>query len=241
MESPPHTMDNPDVQRYIKLMSDRCKIKDGDIVRVNTSIALLRMMGGYDGYSELDEKGKEDYTIMKLCDGRSIWNLPQYVYGIVVEGTVDLTGPRSLKFFEIDFFGESLLRSYGIDCVCNHAIWEYDVSLVKRSTDSRMGNVWRYPGFKEMFLFHPIHRHWVKKICAICHTPNCVRMRMINNLVDVYTAVSAMENIGNVSRKKILRSWYKAQCGREILCIETELEILYPDEIGDVERGYVTN
>ena len=40
---------------------------------------------------------------MKLCDGRSICNLPQYVYGIVVEGTVDLTDPKFLEFFEIEF------------------------------------------------------------------------------------------------------------------------------------------
>ena len=90
-------------------------------------------------------------TERMLCVGRKMTNLPQYVFGIVVQGTVDATNDNFLQFFEIDLFGELLLRNYGIDCVCNRTFWEYDVQLTKRLQNSRLSDVWKFLDWNKMF------------------------------------------------------------------------------------------
>ena len=103
-------------------------------------------MSGYDDFLEKNDEEKENMTERTLCVGRIMANLPQYVYGIVVQGTVDATNNHFLAFFKIDLFGELLLKNYGTDCECNRTFWEYDVQLVKRSQDSSLCNVWKIRG-----------------------------------------------------------------------------------------------
>ena len=131
MEEPEHTLNPNGIRRYKALYKDRRPIENGNVVRISTDIALCVMMSGYDDFLDRNDYEKDRMTERTLCDGRKMTNLPQYVFGIVVQGTVDATNDNFLQFFEIDLFGELLLRNYGIDCVCNHTFWEYDVQLAK--------------------------------------------------------------------------------------------------------------
>ena len=101
--------------------------------------------------------------------------------------------------FEINLFGELPPKKYGIDFVYNYTLWKYNGLLVKRSDSSRLGDVWRYPGFHNMFHFHPTESYWVKKVCTICHTSKCVRLTHIDYLAVNYRKVNHMDNIGDKS------------------------------------------
>ena len=241
MEEPDHTLNADEIRRYKELYKDRRTIENGNVVTISTDIALRVMMSGYDDFLDRNNYEKDRMTERTLCDGRKMTNLPQYVFGIVVQGTVDATNDNFLQFFEIDLFGELLLRNYGIDCVCNCTFWEYDVQLAKRSQDNTRGDIWKFPDWNKMFQWHPTEGAWVKRVCTLCRTTTCLRLRHFDYLAGIYSRASYTDNIGDNTKRVILCTWYKAVVGREVSCVERKIRMLFPNERNEEDRGYITN
>ena len=119
--------------------------------------------------------------------------------------------------------------------------WEYDVQLAKRSQDSRLGDVWKFLDWSKMFQWHLTEQAWVKRVCTLCHTTTCVRLRIFDYLAGIYSRARHTDNIGDNAKRIILCTWYKAKIGRADSCIEREIRILFPNERDKEDRGYVTN
>ena len=244
VEIPPQRLNPRDVKHYVESDSPAERIEAGDIVRVQTSDAIDRLMMGYEGYVDLNKQGQQKMISDKLKNGVTIGHLPMFIYGIVSESVTDTTLEEvdHLDYFEIDFFAESLLDGFGTDCSSFVTMWEYDVELVKRMRNSDVSDTHRYQNFHKMFHFHPVANCWVKKKCAMCNTIACPRIMIFDELVKLYNKVRNQKNICNRSRRLIVSAWTKKKFGKTVRCIERESEWNFEDGPGDsVHIGYVSD
>tara|TARA_B100000780_G_scaffold258364_1_gene208676 strand:+ start:749 stop:1483 length:735 start_codon:yes stop_codon:yes gene_type:complete len=214
--------------------------REGSIVKIKSKLVIPHLICHYDNYplmTNADKRMVEEYGIIDLIPH----DVPEYMYGVVLEEHWVPPIYNGVEKFEIDWAGEYHLKSFDDTKKTDKLFWIYDLETVKMPEDGIIDE--HDEMMYRSFIYNTVLKEWERKQfifkCWYCGEQGCDRMLVWDRLNNVYSDLANNATINNSQRRYIIyqamMNWCTSMMGRKPLreickCVIMEVGELFPSE-----------